>query len=180
MNENGQRSIFDAVFHYFLGVWSFIRAFFGSFFTAFPYLVGMGEFRKEVTEQYPDPISSRTEDDLPPRTRGLLFNDIERCTGCRECERVCPTECFIVETHEGPEASKLWVSTFDIDLSRCVFCGLCVEVCQPQSLVHTRKYEGAARKTSGMVKRFGRGEITPEQREKWAILRKQREAGDDV
>ncbi len=174
-----KESVFDAIGGYLVDVWSVVRSVCGSCMTAFPYLLGVGEDRKEVTEQYPDPISSRTEDDLPPRTRGLLFNDIERCTGCNECANVCPTDCITVEKQLGANAAKVWVSTFDIDFSRCVFCGLCVEVCQPQSLSHTRKYEGSVRSLSDMVARFGRGDITPEQQEKWATLRKQHEAEEE-
>ena len=173
------KSVLDAIFEYVADVWASTRSLLGSCMTVFPYLVGVGDLRKEVTEQYPDPISSRTEDDLPPRTRGLLRNDIERCTGCSECERICPTRCILVETQPGAEASKLWVSRFDIDFSRCVFCGLCVEVCLPQSLKHTKKYEASARLSSSMVASFGRGDVTPEQQEKWATIRRQQEIGEE-
>jgi NAD(P)H-quinone oxidoreductase subunit I len=173
-----RRSVFHGFAAYLSDVKYAIRSTFGSCMAAFPYLVGIGELRKEVTEQYPDPISSKTEDDLPPRTRGLLHNDIEKCTGCRECERVCPTNCFTVESQPGADPSKVWVSTFDIDLSRCIFCGLCVEVCQPQSLTHSKRYEGAVRITSEMTFRFGRGDVTPEQQEKWATRRRQLDSGD--
>ena len=180
MKENERQSILDALSGYFVDGWVSVRSVFGSCLTAFPYFFGIGDQRKEVTEQYPDPVSSKTEDDLPPRTRGLLTNDIERCTGCRECEKICPTNCFDVETQPGPDPGKIWVSTFDIDFSRCVFCGLCVEVCLPQSLTHTKRYEGSSRITSGMVRRFGRGDVTPEQQEKWANLRKQQDSEEDL
>jgi formate hydrogenlyase subunit 6/NADH:ubiquinone oxidoreductase subunit I len=142
---------------------------------ALPYLkVGSAaDLRKEVTEQYPDPVSSRTEGDLPPRSRGLLFNDIEKCTGCRECEIVCPVKCINVETVVVPESSKAWVSVFDIDFSSCTFCGLCVEVCVPGSLVHTRAYERAAFELSEMSAHFGRGRITPEQRARWERVQRE-------
>jgi formate hydrogenlyase subunit 6/NADH:ubiquinone oxidoreductase subunit I len=180
VNRTENKSVLSAVFSYVYDVWLALRSFGSSCMTAFPYLFGAGDLRKEVTEQYPDPISSKTEDDLPPRTRGLLNNDISRCTGCRECEKVCPTACITVETQPGPEASKAWVSTFDIDFSRCIFCGLCVEVCLPQSLTHTKKYEGAAYHTSEMVARFGRGDVTPEQQEKWASVRRQQESNGET
>jgi formate hydrogenlyase subunit 6/NADH:ubiquinone oxidoreductase subunit I len=175
VSHSESKSVMSAVFTYLHDVWLSLRSFWGSCMTAFPYIFGAGEYRKEVTEQYPDPISSKTENDLPPRTRGLLFNDIDRCTGCRECEEVCPTSCITVETQPGKDASKVWVSKFAIDFSRCVFCGLCVEVCQPTSLTHTKKYEGAARLTSDMVAEFGRGDVTFEQQEKWASIRRQQE-----
>ena len=156
------------------------RSVIGSCITAIPYLFSAGELRKEVTEQYPDPISSRTPEDLPSRSRGLLYNDIERCTGCRECETVCPTHCIHIEAEPGADVSKVWVSTFNIDVAKCIFCGLCVEVCQPQSLIHTRQYEGAVYQLSSMVTPFGKGHVTPEQQERWATIRQQSEEGGET
>jgi formate hydrogenlyase subunit 6/NADH:ubiquinone oxidoreductase subunit I len=171
-------SVFASLAGYFRGVYRGLRSIWGSCATALPYLmsVNAGELRKEVTEQYPDPISSRTADDLPPRSRGLLFNDIDRCTGCKECEQICPVRCITVDTELGADASKVWVSVFDIDFARCVFCGLCVEACAPASLVHTRQYEGAVYSMRDLVASFGRGRVTPEQRAKWALSRQAREA----
>ena len=170
------KSIHLYVKNVFLGAWSIM----GSCFTAVPYIFRWGELRKEVTEGYPDPISSKTPDDLPPRSRGLLFNDIDRCIGCRSCEKICPSQCIQIETEPGAHESKIWVSLFDIDFSQCIFCGLCVEVCQPGSLSHTRQYEGAAYALSDLNASFGRGDVTPEQREKWAHLRQQLKEGDQA
>ena len=172
-------SIISSIAAYFRDAYWGVSSVVGSCLTAIPYLFSAGEYRKEVTEQYPDPISSRTADDLPARTRGLLYNDIERCTGCKECELVCPTSCIRVETEPGHDASKIWVTTFDIDFSKCIFCGLCVEVCQPQSLVHTKQYEGAVYQLSGMVSHFGRGSVTTGQRDKWAAMRRQIQEGEE-
>jgi NADH-quinone oxidoreductase subunit I len=173
------QSVFSSIAHYFSDAFWGIRSVIGSCITAIPYLFSSGEYSKEVTEQYPDPISSRTADDLPARTRGLLYNDIDRCTGCRECSLVCPTQCISIETEPGSDASKIWVAGFDIDFSKCIFCGICVEVCQPQSLVHTKQYEGAVYRLSAMVSRFGRGQVTSEQKEKWAAMRRQAEEGEE-
>ena len=159
-----------------MGAWSIA----GSCFAAFPYVFHWGELRKEVTEGYPDPVSSKTADDLPPRSRGLLFNDIDRCTGCRECEKVCPAQCIRIEEEPGADSTKIWVSAFDIDFSRCIFCGLCVDICQPASLIHTRQYEGAAYNLTDLVASFGRGQVTLEQKTKWATLRQQSESEDEV
>lgn len=177
MREN---SIFGSIRDYFRGVGHGIRTVFSSIRTSLPYLFNpqSRDQTKEVTEQYPDPVSSRTPDDLPPRTRGLLFNDIEKCTGCRECEVVCPVKCIHVETELAADPGKAWVAVFDIDIGKCVSCGLCVEVCQPGSLVHTRRYEAAVYEKSEFIAGFGRGHVTPEQRVKWAELRLQRSQED--
>ncbi|MBI2711500.1 MAG: 4Fe-4S binding protein [Bdellovibrio sp.] len=176
VRESVFRGIGIYIRNVFLGVWSIA----GSCFTAVPYLFRLGELRKEVTEGYPDPVSSKTADDLPPRSRGLLFNDIDRCSGCRDCEKICPAQCIKIDCEPGSEASKVWVSVFDIDFSKCVFCGLCTEVCLPSSLVHTRQYEGAAYSLKDLVASFGRGQLTPEQRAKWAAMRKLSEDGEGV
>jgi len=173
-------SVFSSVVSYLKGVAAGGRSVIGSCMTALPYLFRIGEQRKEVTEQYPDPISAKTPDDLPPRSRGLLFNDIDRCTGCRECEKVCPSQCISIQHEPGADSTKLWVSVFDIDFSRCMFCGLCVETCTPQSLVHTRQYEGAAYELIDLVASFGRGQVTPEQRAKWAAARQQAEDSEGM
>jgi formate hydrogenlyase subunit 6/NADH:ubiquinone oxidoreductase subunit I len=168
---NAKSSVFGTLWRYLVDVAWAIRSVWGSCVTAVPYLFSAGEYRKEVTEQYPDPISSKTADDLPPRSRGLLYNDIDRCTGCRECEKVCPAKCIRIENEPGSDPSKIWVAVFDIDFARCIFCGLCVDICAPASLVHTRQYEGAVYEATDLVKSYGRGHVTIEQREKWAQLR---------
>ena len=139
--------------------------------TAAPYFFGRGDLRKEVTEEYPDPVSSRTEDDLPQSVRGILFNDIEKCTGCLECQTVCPTEAIRVSNEPGPSADKLWVTQFDIDFSRCTFCGLCSEICEPSSLSHTRSFEQSTFELDDLMGKFGRGPVSKEQREKWKYHR---------
>lgn len=170
-------SIFSSVLGYFRAVYRGVRSAFSACRTTLPYLLNVrsADLRKEVTEQYPDPVSSRTPDDLPPRTRGLLFNDIGKCTGCRECEVVCPVNCITVENETGLDLGKTWVAVFDIDFSRCTFCGLCVEVCAPQSIVHTKRYESAVFGVTDLIASFGRGRVTEEQKRKWAALRQSHE-----
>ncbi len=159
----------EGILGYFRTVWLGVRSLVGAVGTALPYLLSVrsGDLRKEVTEQYPDPVSARTADDLPPRTRGLLFNKIDRCTGCGDCVEVCPVACIHLEVEESSDTAKPWVSIFDIDFARCTFCGLCVESCNPMSLQHTRQYEGAVLEPGELVASFGRGRLTPEQRSKW-------------
>ncbi len=162
---------------YIKSVASGLRSVWRALATALPYLLkfNSGERRREVTEQYPDPVSARTPDELPTRSRGFLVNDIDRCTGCKDCEKVCPVQCISVETELGADAAKIWISVFDIDQSRCIFCGLCAEVCAPNSLVHTRQYEGSVYQLDQMVRSFGRGRVTQEQRAKWSALRRAQE-----
>jgi NADH-quinone oxidoreductase subunit I len=173
MNAENSPSFASGVRNYFTSLYRAGSALWRAVQTALSYLLSSSEAKKEVTELYPDPVSSRTADELPTRSRGFLQNDIVKCTGCYACSEVCPTGCFKIHTEEGPKPGKLWVETFDIDDSRCLFCGLCVEACVPGSLVHTRFYEGAADSVEKLRASFGRGPISREMRERW---RKQREA----
>jgi NADH-quinone oxidoreductase subunit I/NAD(P)H-quinone oxidoreductase subunit I len=150
------RSIIDAISILLDGIRSLVRALSASL----PYLFNANPntLRKEVTEQYPDPVSSKTVDDLPPRTRGLVQNDIDQCIGCHECAKACPVDCISVESERLEDTQKEWVALFDIDHSKCIFCGLCVEVCPTNSLTHSKRYEAAATDRKAMIESFGRGE----------------------
>ena len=87
-----------------------------------------------VTSNYPE-----VEPTLPKGYRGHLFNNIEKCTGCKSCARACPIDCFAIET-EMSEGTKLHISRFDIDLSKCIYCGLCEYACPHDCLHMTRDY----------------------------------------
>lgn len=168
-------SVFSTIIEYFRNVLRGVHSILRSSFTTVPYLFSFGDKVKEVTEQYPDPVSSRGEDDLPPRTRGLLYNDINKCTGCLECQNACPVQCINIEIEPQNDGGKKWVSIFNVDFGRCMFCGICAEVCEPCSLVHTKQFEGAVYELSDLVTAFGRGKISEEQRERLRQLRKQGE-----
>ena len=173
-----QESVFSTLAVYFKQIFQGIRSTARSSFAALPYLFSAGDLHKEVTELYPDPICSRSSEDLPPRSRGFLVNDIYRCTGCRDCESLCPVRCIKIENELGPDVSKTWVAVFDIDFARCTFCGLCVEACNPASLTHSKRYEGSVLELNDLVVSFGRGLVTTEQRAKWASIRELNEEGD--
>ena len=91
-------------------------------------------FRKPFTVQYP-------EEALPqaPRFRGEEFSWYEeRCTGCASCAKFCPLGIIEIVTHPGgidvQEGESYAIDVFDIDIGRCMFCGLCVEACPYDAL----------------------------------------------
>lgn len=147
--------------------------------TTFPYLVGASENFKEVTEEYPDRVSARMPEDLPPRYRGFLNNDIERCSGCRYCADVCPIDCIRIETEQGSQRNLSWVAVFDIDHARCMFCGLCVDTCPTKSLQHTKEYQGSVFHLDDLVRSYGRGWATKDMKQKWITEQNARDARAD-
>jgi formate hydrogenlyase subunit 6/NADH:ubiquinone oxidoreductase subunit I len=61
------------------------------------------------------------------------------CVGCTFCARTCPDYAIRVERVDDPGARC--VTRYDLDLSKCCFCGLCAEQCPTGALVHTGQYE---------------------------------------
>lgn len=110
--------------------------------------------RKPYTIQYPDRVPVRVQDTLPFRYRGILEVDLEICTGCLACERACPIDCIVIEAPKDPKTKEMILKRFDIDIAKCMYCGLCSEVCPTGSIHHTREFEGADFSLESMVRRF--------------------------
>ncbi len=111
-------------------------------------------FRTPYTVQYPDRMPIRVQDTLPYRYRGLLEVDLEICTGCLACLRACPIDCIRIDTHKVKETKQTILDRFDIDLAKCMYCGLCSEPCPTGSIHHTREFEGADYSLESLVHRF--------------------------
>ena len=91
--------------------------------------------RPHTTVQYPEERVVQH-----PRFRGEDFAWYEeRCTGCASCAKYCPLGIIKIVTKPGgqqtSEGEKYEIEVFDIELSRCMFCGLCVEAC-PYDALH--------------------------------------------
>ena len=83
--------------------------------------------KKPFTIEYPE---SRVAQH--PRFRGEEFVWYEeRCTGCASCAKYCPLGIIKIETSPSETApqqgDKYRLDVFDIQISQCMFCGLCVE-----------------------------------------------------
>lgn len=63
----------------------------------------------------------------------------EVCVGCTFCARTCPDYAIRVERIDDPGARS--VTRYDLDVSKCCFCGLCAEQCPTNALRHTGQYE---------------------------------------
>jgi polyferredoxin len=58
---------------------------------------------------------------LAKYSRLKIAIDTNACNGCRKCERNCKASCINAKTHE-------------IDYSRCVVCGDCIEMCSQKAI----------------------------------------------
>ena len=120
--------------------------------------------RDPITVEYPDRTERPVAEMLPARYRGFLEVQMDICTGCRRCARVCPIECIAIETQKNKETKGLEMVRFDIDMAKCMYCGLCVEACKFDSsgaLRHTKEFEAATHDLASLIFRFVPGEPAP-------------------
>jgi NADH-quinone oxidoreductase subunit I len=130
-----------------------MREYFGDIFRSiWTVLIGMKVtfahlFTPAVTIQYPDVRLK-----LPERARNRLYVNMDDCIGCFQCDMACPVDCISIETVKSlptddlgmtstGQKKKLWVTTFDIDIAKCCYCGLCVYPCPTECIKMTDVYE---------------------------------------
>ena len=107
--------------------------------------------KKPFTVQYPEERLKQH-----PRFRGEEFVWYEeRCTGCASCAKFCPLGIIkIVTSPSGTapmEGDKYRLEVFDIDIARCMFCGLCVEACPYDALFMGSGFEQGKYSRKDMV-----------------------------
>ena len=112
--------------------------------------------RKPVTAHYP-------EQHLPVQERymgfpALLTDDTANepfCTGCMVCVRECPTQCMTAVMHDNPNFTdgtshrRKIIETFEINLNRCILCGICVDVCALDAIEMSYEHELASYARTG-------------------------------
>ena len=106
--------------------------------------------RKPVTAQYPDPSERLPIDDRFMGFPALLWdysNGEPYCTGCMVCVRECPTQCMSAEMTDNPRFAagestrKKIIDSFEINLGRCIVCGICVDVCNFDAIEMSHEHE---------------------------------------
>jgi NADH-quinone oxidoreductase subunit I len=126
-------------------------------------LKGMGVTFKEmmaptITEDYPDAPPKFQE-----RFRGVHVlqrdeNGMEKCVACFLCSAACPVQCIYIEAQENTQLVQIsggerYASVYNIDYSRCIFCGYCVEACPTDAITHGHGFEIASYNTSTLIYR---------------------------
>jgi NADH-quinone oxidoreductase subunit I len=69
-----------------------------------------------------------------------------RCVSCLICEKECPPKCILIEksTDKKPDAvgkPQFYPAQFKIDLSVCMSCQICVEVCPFDAIKMDTQFE---------------------------------------
>ena len=104
-------------------------------------------YRKDrmTTIQYPEERAT-----ISPNFRNFPFLVYDgsdamagmRCTACSICENECPPQCiYIVLDRDENGKSLKRPKVFDIDVSVCMNCGICAEVCPFDSIYMDGEYE---------------------------------------
>ena len=117
-------------------------------------------FTPAVTIQYPD-VKLR----LPERARNRLYVNMDDCIGCDQCSMACPVDCITITTLKStPDVDlgltsvgtkkRLYVTQFDIDISKCCYCGLCVPPCPTECIKMTDVYEFSEYERQNLIYNF--------------------------
>jgi NADH-quinone oxidoreductase subunit I len=145
-------------------------------------------FRPAETLQYPEERPA-----IPPGYRGVptLVRDPhgrEKCVSCQLFEFVCPPKAIRITPGEIPPESpdrhvERAPQAFDIDMLRCIYCGLCQEVCPEEAIFLQNQYSMSGFTRAEMVNHKDRlyelGGTLPDEHFKWDKKKVAEEHGNE-
>ena len=113
-------------------------------------LIGMKQTLKHLLKYRPITLEyPHVKKPLPLNYRGMLAllkydDETEKCVGCDLCEAACPSRVIRVVSAEVPgEPTKRYAKEYDMDMTRRLFCGMCVQACPVDALGMTQEFEWA-------------------------------------
>ncbi len=94
-------------------------------------------FSKKATINYPF-----EKGPLSPRFRGehalrRYPNGEERCIACKLCEAICPAQAITIDAEPRDDGSRR-TTRYDIDMTKCIYCGFCQEAARWMPLSKVR------------------------------------------
>jgi NADH-quinone oxidoreductase subunit I len=105
--------------------------------------------KRLTTVQYPEERAPQIEN---TRQFPFLVYDGEdahiglRCVACKICESECPPKCIFIKDSKGKKPGhtgrlQFYPAVFDIDISVCMSCQVCVEVCPFDAIKMDTEFE---------------------------------------
>lgn len=135
----------------FLG-WGIVQ---GMVVTGMNWVRSYFDAKRLITVEYPEQKMP-----LPENSRNFPFLVFDgdnaeanlRCTSCKTCEKECPPKCIRIVTAKDEKGKPLkHPQVFDIDISTCMSCQICVEVCPFDAIKMDSIYEYAATSRFGAL-----------------------------
>ena len=77
---------------------------------------------------------------IPDGYRGEQIFDINSCTSCGLCFRICPNQAIEMITAPDEYKNRYSEEYPRIDLGKCCFCGLCQDICPKGSITLTKSF----------------------------------------
>lgn len=112
----------------------------------FPFL------KEAITQLFSAPSTERfpaVAKQAPPKYRGRIVLDADKCVCCNMCMRVCAAGA-ITQTIEKNEAGED-VVTMELALNSCTFCGVCADFCVGKGIHLTTDYDMVATNEDDLI-----------------------------
>ncbi|MCB0349073.1 MAG: 4Fe-4S binding protein [Bdellovibrionales bacterium] len=117
----------------------------------------MNQRHSSVTFEYP-----YVNKYIHPFSRLEIKNRFQECSGCSDCEKVCPTKAIAIsgeiysasmkkpKTTLGADIVR-HIEKFSISYDKCIYCGICVEACPTKSLHFEKSFISPAKEVRGLT-----------------------------